>query len=155
MSNNQDGRLPLSATQAGMWFAPQLNPHNPIYKAVEYLDIRGPVNVALIEVAVRQAVAETEAFRVRIEADDAGIWQIVDPLVDWPLPVWDFRGAADPWTQAHDWMRADLDQAIDLTRAPLFSFTVLQLAADRFLLHVSAHHVVMDGFGFSLFVARV
>lgn len=68
---------------------------------------------------VRQVVADTEAFSVRVEADDAGMLrQVVDRLVDWPLPVMDLRGAADPWAQAQEWMRADLRRPFDLRRAP-------------------------------------
>ncbi len=156
MSGDQNRRFPLTAAQAGMWFAQELDPQNPIYKAAEYVDIQGRIDLAVVEVAVRQAVADTEAFRVRVEADDEGmLWQVVDRLVDWPLPVMDLRGTADPWAQAQEWMRADLSQPVDLRRAPVFSFTVLQLATDRFLLHLSAHHLAMDGFGFSLFVQRI
>jgi amino acid adenylation domain-containing protein/non-ribosomal peptide synthase protein (TIGR01720 family) len=151
----RNGRLPLTTAQTGMWFAQQLNPRNPIYKIAEYIDIAGPVDLALLEVSLRQAVRDTEALRVHIEADDEAVWQLVDRVVDWPLPVINLRGTADPWTQAHDWMRADLNQPVDLRRAPVFTFTVLQLAANRFLLYLSGHHLVMDGFGFSLFVERV
>ncbi|MGH3753752.1 MAG: amino acid adenylation domain-containing protein, partial [Pseudonocardiaceae bacterium] len=156
MSGDQNRRFPLTAAQAGMWFAQELDPQNPIYKVAEYLDIQGRVDLAVVEVAVRQAVADAEAFRVCVEADDEGmVWQVVDRLAEWPLPVLDLRGAADPWAHAQEWMRADLRQPVDLRCAPVFSFAVLQLATDRFLLYLSMHHLVIDGFGFSLFVQRI
>jgi enterobactin synthetase component F len=151
----RNGRLPLTTAQTGMWFAQQLNLRNPIYKIAEYIDIAGGVDLGLLEVSLRQAVLDTEAIRVHIEADDEVIGQLVDPLVDWPLPVRDLSGTADPWTRAHDWMQADLSRPVDLRRAPVFTFTVLRLAADRCLLHLSGHHLVIDGFGFSLFIERV
>jgi Condensation domain len=122
-----------------MWLAQQLDPLNPIYRGAEYIDIHGQVDLALLEVAVRQAVADTEALRVRVEVDDEGIWQLVDRLVDWPLSVLDLQGTAGPWTQAQDWMRADLSRVVDLGRATMFTITVLQLATDRFLLYLSPH----------------
>ncbi|MGB6223859.1 MAG: condensation domain-containing protein, partial [Pseudonocardiaceae bacterium] len=64
MSNNQDGRLPLTAAQTGMWFAQQLDPSNPIYRAVEYIELHGPIDVKLIEAALRQAVTDTQALRL-------------------------------------------------------------------------------------------
>ncbi|MGH3866110.1 MAG: condensation domain-containing protein, partial [Pseudonocardiaceae bacterium] len=146
----------MTAAQAGMWFAQELDPQNPIYKVAEYVDIQGSVDLALVEVAVRQAVADTESFRVCVDVDDEGmLWQVVDRLVDWPLPVMDLRGTADPWTHAQEWMRADLSRPVDLRCAPVFSFTMLQLATDRFLLHFTSHHLVVDGFGLSLFVQRM
>jgi hypothetical protein len=156
MSGNQNRRFPLTAAQAGMWFAQELDPQNPIYQAAEYVDIQSQVDLTLFEVSVRQAVADTEAFLVRVDVDDEGmVWQVVDRAVNWSLPVMNFRGTADPWAQAQEWMRADLSRPVDLRCAPVFRFTVLQLATDRFLFHISAHHVVMDGFGFSLFVQRI
>lgn len=155
MPGDFSGRLPLTSAQTGMWFAQQLDPQNPIYKAAEYIDIRGPVDLTLIEIALRQAVTDTEAFRVRIEADDEGIWQLVERMADWPLPVLDLRGEADPWTRAQEWMWTDLSRSVDLGRGPAFTWTVLQLATDWFLLYAGVHHLVMDGFGFSLFVQRV
>ncbi|PZS13299.1 MAG: non-ribosomal peptide synthetase, partial [Pseudonocardiales bacterium] len=148
--------MPLTAAQTGIWFAQELDPQNPIYKVAEYVDIQGRVDLVLVEVAVRQAVADTEAFRVRVEVDDEGmLWQVVDRLVDWPLPVMDLRETADPWAQAQEWMQSNLRRPIDLRRAPVFSFTVLRLATDRFLLYLSGHHLAMDGFGFSLFIQRI
>ncbi len=155
MSNNQDRSLPLTAAQTGMWFAQQLDPSNPSYKAVEYIELRGPVDLKLIEAALRQTVADTDALRLHVQADDEHVWQNVEGFVDWLLPMMDLRDAADPWTRAQEWMRADLSRPFDLTRGPMFTLTVLQLAADHFLLHCSAHHLTMDGFGFSLFVRRV
>jgi hypothetical protein len=156
MSGNQNRRLPLTVTQTGMWFAQELDPQNPIYKAAEYVDIQGPVDLAGLEVAVRQAVADTEAMLVHVDVgDDGTLWQVVDREADWPLPVLDFRNALDPWAQAQEWMQVELSQPIDLRRAPVFRFTVLQLATDRFLLYVSVHHLAIDDFGFSLVVQRI
>jgi amino acid adenylation domain-containing protein/non-ribosomal peptide synthase protein (TIGR01720 family) len=155
MPGDQSRRLPLTAAQAGMWFAQELDPQNPIYKVAEYVDIQGQVDLAVVEVAMRQAAADTEALLVRVEVDDEGlVWQVVDRWIDWSLPVIDLRGAADPWAHAQEWMRADLSRPVDLRRAPVFTTTVLQLATDRFLLYFSAHHLAMDGFGFSLCIQR-
>jgi amino acid adenylation domain-containing protein/non-ribosomal peptide synthase protein (TIGR01720 family) len=156
MSGDQGRRFPLTAAQTGMWFGQELDPQSPIYKGVEYVDIQGAVDLAVVEAAVRQAVADTDAFLVRVEVHDQGtLWQVIDRWVDWPWSVLDFRDAADPWAHAQEWMRTELRQTFDLRCAPVFRITMLQLASDRFLLHISFHHLLMDGFGFSLFVQRI
>lgn len=153
MSGNHD-HLPLTTAQTWVWLAQQADPENPIYKAAEYLDIRGRIDLSLLEAAVRRAVADTDAFLVRIEDDGESVRQVVDRSLDWPMPVTDLRDAEDPWAQAQAWMEADLHRTVDLGCAPLFTIAVLRLPADRSLLYISAHHLVMDGFGFSLFVRR-
>ncbi|WP_241268859.1 amino acid adenylation domain-containing protein [Streptomyces chrestomyceticus] len=166
-------RLPLTVAQTGMWFSQQLDAENPIYRAAEYVDIHGPVDLAVLDTAVRRAVAGIDAVRVRFETDeDGGVWQVPDLADDWPLPVVDLREAADrpagpppgpalvvppadPWTRAKEWMWADLRKPTDLRRAPLFSFAVLLLPGDHCVLYMALHHIVLDGYGFSLMIRRI
>ncbi|MFI0260845.1 amino acid adenylation domain-containing protein [Streptomyces sp. NPDC017056] len=170
---NRGGRLPLTAAQTGMWFSQQLDAENPIYRAAEYVDIHGPVDLAVLSAAVRRAVADTEAVQVRFETDeDGGVWQVPDLADDWPLPLVDLRDAtvpaqgpppgparivppADPWTRARQWMEEDLREPLDLGRSPLFRFAVLLLPGDHCVLYMSLHHIVLDGYGFSLLIQRV
>ncbi|MGW3471554.1 amino acid adenylation domain-containing protein [Saccharopolyspora sp. NPDC000995] len=148
--------LPLTAAQTGVWFAQEFDPGNPIYRAAEALEIDGPVDVALLEVALRQAVDEAEALRARFGDDGRGrIWQAIEPLPDWKLPVVDLRGAADPVVAAEEWMWADLGRPTDLRRSPLFSFALLRTGQQRFTVYLGLHHIILDGFGFSLFIQRV
>ncbi|MGC0327318.1 enterobactin synthetase component F [Streptomyces sp. SAI-170] len=162
-------RVPLTTAQTGMWFAQQLDAGNPIYRAAEYVDIHGPVDLSLLRAALRRAVADTEALRVRFETDDEGeVWQVVDASAQWTLPVVDLRepdgsdgqsphSAPDPWERARRWMWADLRRTgdDDLRHFPLFRFAVLLLPDDHCLLYLRIHHIALDGYGFSLFIRRV
>ncbi|MEV5598620.1 amino acid adenylation domain-containing protein [Streptomyces sp. NPDC052496] len=166
-------RLPLTVAQTGMWFSQQLDAENPIYRAAEYVDIHGPVDLAVLDTAVRRAVAGIEAVQVRFETDEeGGVWQVPDLADDWPLPVVDLRDTAahaagpppgpalvapapGPWARAEEWMWADLRRPVDLRRSPLFSFAVLLLPDDHCVLYMALHHIVLDGYGFSLLIQRV
>ncbi|MCB5908238.1 non-ribosomal peptide synthetase [Streptomyces pinistramenti] len=178
-SGDRDRRLPLTVAQTGVWFSQQVDAANPIYRAAEYVDIHGPVDLDVLRAALRRAVADTEALQVRFETDDEGdVWQVADRSPDWPLPVVDLRDVTDPtagpigrpviepsaaapapvpgaWTGARQWMWADLRRPVDLRRGPLFSFAVLQLPDDHCVLYLSIHHILLDGYGFSLFIQRV
>ncbi|OKI02048.1 non-ribosomal peptide synthetase [Streptomyces sp. CB02923] len=156
--------MPLTFAQTGMWFSQQLDAENPIYRAAEYVDIHGPVDLAVLSTAVRRAVADIEAVRVRFETDEeGGVWQVPDLADDWPLPVVDLRDAAgpaagppaDPWARAEEWMWADLRKPADLRRSPLFSFAVLLLPDDHSVLYMALHHIILDGYGFSLLIQRL
>src|SRR5882757_2122714 len=63
---------PLSAAQLGIWFAQQLNPASPLYNIAEYLKIHGPVDLDLFEAALRQVVAEAEAFHITFVDNGSG-----------------------------------------------------------------------------------
>ncbi|MDA3624741.1 amino acid adenylation domain-containing protein [Saccharopolyspora sp. WRP15-2] len=157
MSKETDrGTLALTAAQTAVWLAQELDPTNPLYRAAEAVEIDGPLDVELLEVALRQAVAETDAVRARFDGDGRGrMWQTIEPVLDWSLPQVDLRGAADPEAAAEEWMWAELGSPVDLRRSPLFSFAVLRTGQERFTVYVAMHHILMDGFGFALFIQRV
>ncbi|KIZ17008.1 condensation domain-containing protein [Streptomyces natalensis] len=93
MSDSREQHLPLTTAQTGVWFSQQLDAENPIYRVTEYLDIHGQIDLPVLETALRRAVAETEALRVRVEADDEeGARQVIVRSLEWRLPVVDFRG---------------------------------------------------------------
>ncbi|MEU2725070.1 amino acid adenylation domain-containing protein [Streptomyces smyrnaeus] len=151
--------LPLTAAQSGMWFTQQLAPDSPCLRPAEVIEIHGAVDVGLLERALRQAVTETEALRVRFVPagpyGDEGVRQIIDPCAGWPLPLVDLRHEADPDAAARAWMWADLKTPMDMHRAGLFSFAVLRTADECFLFYMCSHHILMDGYATSLFVPRI
>lgn len=154
MSAQRD-RLPLTAAQTWVWYAQCAAPDNPVYKAAEYIDIDGGIDLSLLRSAVCRAVEDTDALRARFETDEEGApWQVVEDCA-WAFPVVDLRSAADPWSAARDWMDQDLRRPLDLTRAPLFSFAVLRISDQRSLVYFGVHHVLLDGYGLALFLQRV
>jgi nonribosomal peptide synthetase DhbF len=155
MPDHQDVRWPLSGAQSGIWFAQQLDPENPIFNTAECIEIHGPVDPALFEAALRQAVTEAETLHVRFGEDWNGPWQTICPSVDWPLHVVDVSGQENPQEAAETWMKHDLAQPVDLIRGPLFTEGLLKLAPDRFCWYQRIHHIAIDGFGFSLLARRV
>ncbi|RCK12961.1 hypothetical protein DT075_06980 [Bacillus licheniformis] len=65
----QHNRKPLSGAQAGIWFAQQLDPENPIYNTAEYVEIKGPLDQELFEKALRHVIKEAESFHARFGED--------------------------------------------------------------------------------------
>lgn len=72
MPECQHNRKPLSGAQAGIWFAQQLDPENPIYNTAEYVEIKGPLDQELFEKALRHVIKEAESFHARFGEDQDG-----------------------------------------------------------------------------------
>src|SRR3954471_15823196 len=151
----ENNPLPLSDAQLGIWFAQSIDQSSTTYNLAEYLEIGGPVDATLFEVALQQVGAETEALHVRFVSNADMPGQIIGPAPDWSMSLVDVSGAAGPQAAAERWMRADLAKPVDLTRGPLFAYALLKAAADRFFWYSRYHHIVMDGFGFALVARRV
>ncbi|MFB7656312.1 MULTISPECIES: amino acid adenylation domain-containing protein [unclassified Streptomyces] len=143
--------LPLTSAQAGMWFAQALDPLSPAQNTAECLEIGGPLDPELFATALRRVTAETEALRVvRVEDTPDGPRQFVAGAVEPPLTVRETGDAGE----AEAWMRADLAEPFDLAAGPLFRHALFRLGPDRWLWYQRIHHLVMDGYGYSLLVRR-
>ncbi|MFL6805013.1 MAG: non-ribosomal peptide synthetase, partial [Xanthobacteraceae bacterium] len=150
-----NGTLPLSDAQLGIWFAQRLHPTSAAYNIGEYIEIHGAIDPVSFEQALRQVVMEAETLRVQIvERSDVPRLVIGAPPA-WSLPFIDVSAAADAPAAAESWMTADLAQPVDPTRGPLFGFALFKVAADRFFWYARYHHVVMDGFAMWLVARRV
>ncbi|TKD11801.1 myxochelin non-ribosomal peptide synthetase MxcG [Polyangium fumosum] len=155
MPEPSNARWPLSAAQHGIWLGQELDPTLPIYNAGECIEIGGAVDPAVFEASLRQAVTEAEALHMRLFVAEDGPRQHLAPSLDWPLHRIDVACEADPWILVDAWMRADLGTTVDLRRGPLFTEALFTAGADRTYWYQRAHHIALDGFGFSLIARRV
>ncbi|MFJ8630151.1 amino acid adenylation domain-containing protein [Streptomyces sp. NPDC093568] len=156
-------RRPVSAAQSGIWVAQHLHADSPLYNCGGYFEISGPLDTAVLAEAVRRGVEETEALRSHFAQDerdtDSGrevtLHQIVEPAEPNPLRLLDLRTAPDPEAAAHRWMNDRMAKPFDLDRGPLSEQALLTLADDRHWYFHGYHHAVLDGFGHSVYAARV
>jgi len=148
--------LSLSAAQREIWFAEQrLNKANRVYKVGECVEIYGPVDPVLFEAALRRVVGEVDSLHVRFAEDSDGPRQIVEPLSEWLMPVVDVSEEPDPRMTAENWIAADVARPMDLAHGPLFSYSLIKVGPALFWWYQGYHHIVMDGFSFSLVARRV
>lgn len=155
MPDTKDLQYSLTGAQTGIWFAQQLDPDNPIYNTAEYIEINGPINIALFEEALRHVIKEAESLHVRFGENMDGPWQMINPSPDVQLHVIDVSSEPDPEKTALNWMKADLAKPVDLGYDPLFNEALFIAEPDRFFWYQRIHHIAIDGFGFSLIAQRV
>ncbi|MFI0397414.1 amino acid adenylation domain-containing protein [Paracoccus jiaweipingae] len=150
---NQPRTFPLTEAQEGLFFAARLDPDSPALNTGQYLDIRGPLDVARFQAAVTAAIAEADALRLRFRQDGATARQW---LGDAPRPdLVDLTARPDPVAQALARMQADQAQPRDLAREPLAAFTLFRVGPRHFLWYQRVHHLLIDGFGMLLLTNRV
>ncbi|MFJ7073617.1 amino acid adenylation domain-containing protein [Streptomyces sp. NPDC098781] len=158
MTSTPERQLPLTAAQTGMWFAQALDPESPALNTAEYLEIHGTVRPDLFEQALHRTAEDAEALRVRIAETPDGPRQFSHPSprpgAGFPLHRADLRGAPDPDAVARAWMDDDLTRPFDLAAGPLFQHALLRVGDERWLWYQRVHHIVLDGFGYSMVARR-
>ncbi|MGH9929762.1 MAG: condensation domain-containing protein, partial [Pyrinomonadaceae bacterium] len=155
MTDTRGVRLPLSASQLGIWFGHQLDPTGCAFNAGEYLIIHGQIDPVLFEAAARQVAGEVETLRLRFGETNGEPWQVLDTSCDWSVTFHDLTSEACPEDAALAWMRADFARSVDLLRDPLVAWTLFEVAQNRFLWCHRYHHILLDGFSLSLVVRRM
>lgn len=155
MGETHEAGWPLSAAQHGIWVGQQFDLASAVYNAGECIEIRGPLVVEHFESALRQAIDEAEALHARFVPGASGPVQFVQPRAAWQLYVADVSQMPDPWAAAQAWMHEELTRTVDLGQGPLFAEALFKAASDRYFWFQRAHHIALDGFGFSLVARRV
>ncbi|MGW1658009.1 amino acid adenylation domain-containing protein, partial [Streptomyces atratus] len=147
--------FPLTGAQAGVWFAQRVDPDLAIFRASEYLEIHGSVDPEIFERALRQVTDATDTLHIAFLDTDDGPRQRIGVRPDWRLNVVDVSAEADPRRAAMEWMERDLGRPMELTEAPLFTYALFRIAADRWYWYHAYHHILLDGVGAGLLVRRV
>ncbi|PTR28868.1 non-ribosomal peptide synthase protein (TIGR01720 family)/amino acid adenylation domain-containing protein [Rhodococcus sp. OK519] len=148
--------FPLTRAQAGVWFAQQLDPDNPIFNTAECIELRGDVNIEMLVGAVRVAVGEAEVLTAAVEIASDGTAHLrpaAHRLGD--VSVRDLRHRRDSWSAAQGLMEADHRRVIDPRSESCVRATVFQLDDRIALLYLCIHHLVIDAYGFGLLMRRI
>ncbi|TJZ79727.1 non-ribosomal peptide synthetase, partial [Rhodococcus oryzae] len=145
--------FPLSQAQLGMWYAQHVDPEVPINIA-QYVDVRGPLDAALLERAMVIGSAEIETGYLRLAEVDGRPYQVVDFSIEDHLRLADFRAHDDPERAAHEWMQAEYSRPMDLLSDRLITAAVLQIEDERYLWYSRVHHIALDGFGAMAYMTR-
>ncbi|MFE9580771.1 amino acid adenylation domain-containing protein [Nocardia sp. NPDC006044] len=144
---------PLSTAQLRWWVAQQLQPAVPITVAM-YLDLSGPLDVALMSRCARRAARELQSPNLRFRLVDGYPQQYVDATAELSMRVVDVTDRTDPVAAAQEQMERDYNAPLDPLADDLTVATVFRTAPDHHLLYLRSHHIVVDGVGAAAVLRR-
>ncbi|HEX6406158.1 MAG TPA: condensation domain-containing protein, partial [Gemmatimonadales bacterium] len=142
-----DDAIPLSFAQRRLWFLHRLEPGSPVYHMPLAIRLSGALDQPALQRALGAIVARHEALRTRIVDGDGGPYQMVAPSLEVPLPM------ADLTTWPEDEREGEVRRRIaeeahipfDLAVGPLMRARLLCLAGQEYILLLTLHHIVFDG----------
>ncbi|MFE4519562.1 MupA/Atu3671 family FMN-dependent luciferase-like monooxygenase [Kitasatospora sp. NPDC056783] len=134
---------PLSYAQQRMWFLHRMLPDGGQYNEVKAIALDGPLDARALDGALRLLVERHVALRsVFREQDGEPFQQVLAPPTG-PVLRHVTADAASPDAVA-DLVAAEGAHRFDLAEGPLFRALLLERAADRHVLVLSMHHIVID-----------
>ena len=147
-SRERDGLAPLSYTQQRLWFLEKLEPGSAVYNLAWNFRLRGDLRLDLLQTALDVIVARHESLRTSLAEHGGVAWQEANPTLSVSLDIESAPGLSD------EAIRERLNQVarkpFDLYEGPLFRMKVLQVGEQDHVLLLVIHHIISDGWSFSI-----
>ncbi|MCB0087815.1 MAG: AMP-binding protein, partial [Caldilineaceae bacterium] len=153
----RDDALPLSLPQEAVWLICQLNPENTAYHAQASFRFRGKLRVDILEKSLTEIIRRHEIFRTTFETVHGKANQVIHRPFVVSLPIIHLQGASAA-EQEHEIERLlakEFETPFELTKLPLVRWTLLKLSSDDYILSHVEHHLVHDGWSFTVFLREL
>ena len=159
MRASRGGELPLSYAQQRLWFLEQMEPGNAYYNIPVAVRLRGTLEVGALERSFAEVVRRHEALRTRFREVGG---QAVQEVMPWEagllrVAVEDLSGLSATEQEAEVARQAEAaaGQGFDLREVPLLRVRLLRLGAEEYVLILTMHHIVSDGWSVGVLVEEV
>ncbi|HVF90034.1 MAG TPA: amino acid adenylation domain-containing protein [Blastocatellia bacterium] len=139
--------LPLSFAQERLWFLDQMSPGSSLYNVTGAVRISGPLHIEALSRSFDEVVRRHESLRTSFAVRGGRPVQVVGAEAGFDLPVIDVRQLAQSKREAEAARLAseDVRKPFDLSAGPLLRATLVRLADQEFILLLTMHHIISDG----------
>jgi amino acid adenylation domain-containing protein len=134
-------RIPLSFGQERLWVVEQLAPGSAAYNEAIVLWLEGALDVDALQRAIDEVVRRHESLRTSAPAEGGRPYQRIAPSLTVPLQ----QAEATSDDEALRMASSAIAASFDLVRGPLVRALLVRVGAERHLLAIAVHHLLIDG----------
>ncbi|NER33981.1 MAG: amino acid adenylation domain-containing protein [Oscillatoria sp. SIO1A7] len=149
----RSGDMPLSFAEQRLWFLDRLQEKSVAYNEIEALRLRGSLSVEGLQAALQEIVRRHESLRTNYQAVDGSPVRVIRPELDLQMSIVDLQNLPpeEKLSEVQRWGDRISGEPFDLANEPLARVTLLQLAADDYVLLLAMHHIITDGWSMGVF----
>ncbi len=152
-------RHPLSSAQERLWFLSQLSPESRVFNNPGALRAQttAPLKRELFERSLNEVGRRHEILRTTFHSDDGKPVQEIHEHIDLRVG-WQDISELPPEQREREAERiaiAEGRQTFDLATGPLITMKILRLGDLDYLLLITSHHIVSDGWSMAMFATEV
>lgn len=153
----RDIYLPLSFAQQRLWFLDQLTSSRPIYNMHTSVSLKGLLDLSALEQSLNEIVRRHEILRTTFANIDGQAYQVIAPSLKLSLSVVELSLIAEEQQQPIVVQLAtqEAQRPFNLAQGALLRIVLLQLKAQEFVLMVTMHHIVSDGWSIGVFIQEL
>lgn len=151
---SRNSPIPLSYAQQRFWFLEQLSTsHTAVNNISVAFQISGSLDVEAIAYGLTEIQKRHEILRTSFHPIDGQIYQFISQNLNIPLLFIDFTQL--PKTEQEekiaDLLKSEVQQIFKLTEEPLYRLKIFQISQQEYILVLTMHHVISDGWSFDVF----
>lgn len=145
--------FPATCTQEGIWLLHHLDPEKMVFNIPLIITVKGPLRAESLRRAVAYMVHKYEILRTSFSMKDGALVQEVHPEISFDIAQKDVSHLteADRIDELERISRSTGAYRMDLSRPPLMKMVLVRMGDDDFRLVLTIHHLLIDGWGASLF----
>lgn len=146
----REGRIPLSFGQEFYCHTSQRGEQSALHVATSHFRVAGPLNKDVLRESISATTQRHDILRTSFSLDGQPA-QVVHPAVTAQLAFYDFAGDPGAANKAAGVIKEVTRQPFDITRLPLFRFTLIRFSENEHWLLFTHHHVIWDGWSSNVF----
>jgi len=149
--------VPLSFSQQRLWFLDQLNPGSAQYNIPMAVIWHGPLDEEALRRTIGHIVQRHEALRTTFDADQGKPFVVIHEQLEPDIQFSDLRNLpeADRERQARRLTRENALRPFNLQQGPLLRLHIARLDDQRYLLALTMHHIISDGWSANVLMREV
>ena len=149
----RDRELPLSFAQQRLWFLDQLVPGNPFYNVDTTLRLMTALDTDALAQSLNEIVRRHEALRTTFKMMDGYPSQIIAPALKLDFPIIELGHLPEEEREAEAarLAQSEAQRPFNLSEGPLVRASLLRLGEEDYLLLLTLHHIVTDGWSMGVF----
>ncbi|MTJ10019.1 non-ribosomal peptide synthetase, partial [Anabaena sp. UHCC 0204] len=155
VSRNQNS--PLSFAQQRLWFLDQFEPGSPSYNLPRSIRLQGKLNINALSSSLNEIMRRHEILRTSFTISDGQPIQVISPSVNLKLPIVDLQNIPQKQreTELYRLANEEAQTGFDLTQAPLLRAKLLQLDVEDYVILLTLHHIISDGWSTDILIKEV
>lgn len=153
----QPDSAPLSFAQQRLWFLDKLSPQNSAYNLPAAVQLKGQLNLPALQQTFNEIVRRHEVLRTAFAEVNGQPIQVISPAINFNLEVVDLQKLPEIQQKIEVEKQAleEAQRPFDLTQTPLLRGTLLQLNNAEYVLLLTIHHIISDGWSMGVLVREV
>jgi amino acid adenylation domain-containing protein len=148
--------VPFTQPQMEVWLAAQAgDAASCAFNESFRVEFTGQLQREALTSALGQLMERHDALRLTVLASGAGM--LLHPSVQVPVAEqdWSAQTGQEQERSLQTLLLQEAEVPFDLTQGPLLRATLVQLAAEKHLLVVTAHHIVCDGWSINVLLSEL